>query len=145
MNWKKFLIIQYCFMNHTTKYGRKAQWICMFVIEIIQLVKSEHLIGLVSSRKKDIKIPTCSLYTLHLFFQTEEKATDWNVKKLFSVYKIFDESPSCRADNKQITSATSSDYPLNFCLYHWIENLNVAKQAQIIWSKIVKVIKFTEI
>ena len=65
----------------------------------------------------------------YIFLSKQEKATDWNVKKLFSMYKIFNESPSSRAGNKQITCATSSDYPLNFCLYHWIENLNVAKQA----------------
>ena len=30
------------------------------------------------------------------------------------MYKIFDESPSRRADSERITSATSPDYPLRF-------------------------------
>ena len=32
--------------------------------------------------------------------------------------KIFGESLSHKADYERITSATSSDYPLNFCLHH---------------------------
>ena len=100
------------------------------------------------SRKRELLDPllnigTCSRHTLHRSFQTGGKATYWNIKKLLSsMYKIFDESPSRSANYERITSATSSDYPLKFCSYRWIENVNVAKRAQIIWPKIVEVVKF---
>ena len=58
------------------------------------------------------------------------------------MYKIFDESPSCRAGYEQIISATSSDYPLKFSSYCWIKNVNVTKWAQIIWLKTAEVVKF---
>ena len=34
-----------------------------------------------------IDIGTCSLHTLHRSFQTGEKTTDWNIKKLLSSIK----------------------------------------------------------
>ena len=34
-----------------------------------------------------IDIGTCSLHTLHHSFQTGEKTTDWNIKKLLSSIK----------------------------------------------------------
>ena len=58
------------------------------------------------------------------------------------MYKIFDESPSRRADSERITSATSSDYPLRFSSHRWIENAKAVKRTQIIWSNIVHVVKF---
>ena len=58
------------------------------------------------------------------------------------MYKIFDESPSRRANYEQITSASSSDYPLKFCSHRLIENVNVAERTQIIWPKIVDVVNF---
>ena len=102
-----------------------------------------------SSRKDDeldplIDIGTCGLHTLHRSFQHGENATDWKIKKLLSSnYKIFDESPSRRADYEKLTGACSpSDYPLKFCSHRWIENASVAKRAQSIWSKTVEVINF---
>ena len=49
------------------------------------------------------------------------------------MYKILNESPPLSADYEQITSATSSNYPLKVCSHCWIENANVAKRVQIIW------------
>lgn len=100
------------------------------------------------SRKDDlldplIDIGTCSLHTLHRSFQTGEKSSNWNMKKLLSsMYKIFDESPSRRADYERLTFASLSDYPLKFCAHRWIENAIVAKRAQTIWPKIVEVVNF---
>ena len=80
-----------------------------------------------------IDIGTWSLHTLHRSFQTIEKATDWNIKKLLSsINKIFDESPSRRVDYECLTATTHIEYLLNFCACRWIENTSVAKHAQII-------------
>ena len=80
-------------------------------------------LNLVHENRKDdlldplIDIGTCSLHTLHRFFQTGEKATDWNIKKLLSsMNKIFDESP-CRPDYERLTAATHTEYPLKFCAH----------------------------
>ena len=106
-------------------------------------------LNLVHENRKDdlldplIDIRTCSLHTLHRSFQTGEKATDWNIKKLLSsMNKIFDESPSRTADYERLTTATSTEYPLEFCAHQWIENASVAKRAQIIWPKIIEVVRF---
>ena len=103
-------------------------------------------LNLVHENRKDdlldplIDIGTCSLHTLHRSFQTEEKATDWNIKKLLSsMNKIFFESPSRRADYERLTAATRTEYPLEFCAHRWIEN---AKCGQIIWPKIIKIVRF---
>ena len=76
-------------------------------------------LNLVHENRKDdlldplIDIGTCSLHTLHRSFQTGEKATDSNIKKLISsMNKIFDESPSRRADYERLTAATRTEYPL---------------------------------
>ena len=65
-----------------------------------------------------IDIGTCSLHTLHRSFQTGEKATDWNIKKLLSsMNKIFDKPPTRRADYERLTAATCTEYPLKFCAH----------------------------
>ena len=108
-------------------------------------------LNLVHENRKDdlldplIDIGTCSLHTLHRFFQTGEKATDWNIKKLLSsLNKIFDES-SRRPDYERLTAATHTEYPLKFCAHQWIENASVAKRAQIIWPKIIEVLRFWKV
>ena len=46
-----------------------------------------------------IHIGTCGLHTLHGSFKCGENASGWNLKKLLSsIFKIFDQSPSRRAD-----------------------------------------------
>ena len=109
-------------------------------------------LNLVHENRKDdlldplIDIGTCSLHTLHRSFQTGEKATDWNIKKLLSsMNKIFDESPSRTADYERLTTATPTEYPLEFCAHQWIENASVAKRAQIIWPKIIEVLRFWKV
>ena len=58
------------------------------------------------------------------------------------MYKIFDESPSRRADYESLTSATGKDYELKFCSHRWIENELVARRAQKIWPKYFEIIEF---
>ena len=81
-------------------------------------------LNLVHENRKDdlldplIGIGICSLHTLHRSFQTGEKATDWNIKKLLSsMNKIFDKSPSRSADYERLTAATCTEYPLKFCAH----------------------------
>ena len=84
-------------------------------------------LNLVHENRKDdlldplIDIGTCSLHTLHRSFQTGEKTTDSNIKKLISsVNKIFDESPSHRADYERLTAASHTECPLKFCAHWWL-------------------------
>ena len=73
-----------------------------------------------------VDIGTCGLHTLHNSMKHGEKASGWNVNKLLtSLYKIFDESPSRRADYETLTQAISSDYSQQFSVNHWIKNERV--------------------
>ena len=104
-------------------------------------------LNLVHENRKDdlldplIGIGACSLHTLHRSSQTGEKATDWNIKKvLSSMNKIFGESPH-RADYERLTVTNHTEYPLKFCVHWWIKNASVTKRAQIIWLKILEVVR----
>ena len=56
-----------------------------------------------------VHIGTCGLHTLHNSMKHGEKASGWNVKKLLtSLHRIFDESPSRRADYEALAQAISS-------------------------------------
>ena len=44
------------------------------------------------------------------------------------MFKLFDESPSRRADHDRITSASKSDFPYCICSYRWHENDFIAKK-----------------
>ena len=93
--------------------------------------------------KKLIFIGLCVLHTVSRAFQNAEQSTDWNVKKiLMAMHKIFEESPSRRADYERITQATKNDYPLHFCATRWVENTAVAKRAFNIWPKIVAIVDY---
>ena len=49
-------------------------------------------------------------------FKNGKDACNWDIKKLLSaMYNIFHESPSRRADNRNLTSASFTDNPLKFC------------------------------
>ena len=63
-------------------------------------------------------------------------------KILSSLYKIFDESPSRRADYEKINSATEVEYPKKFCAHRWVENELVATRALVVWPKVVEVVIF---
>ena len=90
-----------------------------------------------------IHIGTCGLHTIHNDFSHSSKASSWKLKELLrTMYKIFDESPSRRADYESLTSATDKDYALKFCSHRWIENELVARRAQKIWPKYVEIIEF---
>ena len=93
--------------------------------------------------KKLINIGTCGLHIMHNAFKHCEKASTWDVKKLLSaMYKIFHESPSCRADYEKLTSALPTDYPLKFSSHRWAENENVAKKAYNVLPKLLEVVDF---
>ena len=90
-----------------------------------------------------IDIGTCGLHTVHDSLKHGEKESNWNIKKLLnSMFKLFDESPSPRADYERITSASKSDFPLGFCSHRWVENNVVAKKALSIWPKMIEVLDF---
>ena len=44
------------------------------------------------------------------------------------MFKLFDESPSRRADYDRITSASKSDFPYCICSDRWYENDFIAKK-----------------
>ena len=87
-----------------------------------------------------VHIGTCGLHTLHSCMKHGEKAYGSIVSKLLSsLYRIFDESVSRRADYEALTQAISSDYPLLFCAHCWVKN---EQWEQDVWPKIVEVVDF---
>ena len=54
----------------------------------------------------------------------------------------FDGSLSQCADYGQLTSAVSSDYPLQFSSFRWVENEQVPKRAREIFKTIKEIIDF---
>ena len=107
-------------------------------------------LGILNEKRKNpelkelISIGTCGLHTIHCAFQHGAEALTWDMKKLLgAMFKLFDESPSRRADYERVTSAENeSDFPRRFCSHRWVENEIVAKRAQVIWPKIVEVSKY---
>ena len=90
-----------------------------------------------------ISIETCGIHTVHNIFKKGENAISWKLKTLLSsMFKIFHESPSQRADYELLTEALESDYPLKFCNHQWVENKNVAKRAKAVWHKIATMTEF---
>ena len=88
-------------------------------------------------------IGTCRLHTIPHAFQHGEEASKWHIKKcLAAVLKIFHEFPSRRADFENVTDCGENDYPLQFCVHCWIENEVVARRAQVVWSKLVDVVRY---
>ena len=60
-----------------------------------------------------VSIETCGIHTVHNVFKDGENASGWKLKTLLSsMFKIFHESPSRRADYELLTEALESDYPL---------------------------------
>ena len=57
-----------------------------------------------------VHIGICGLHTLSNSMKHSEEASGWNVEKLLSsLHRIFDESPSIRADYETLTQAISSN------------------------------------
>ena len=72
-----------------------------------------------------------------------QKIQPFGTLKIYNnMHKIFNESPSRRADYERILCATKEDYPLLFCSTRWVENANVVKIAQKIWPKLVAVVEY---
>ena len=66
-------------------------------------------------------IETWGLHTIHCAFQFGEEASKWHIKKLLAtMFKIFHESPSRRADFKNVTDCSENDYPLQPSAHRWI-------------------------
>ena len=90
-----------------------------------------------------VSIETCGIHTVHNVFKDGENASGWKLKTLLSsMFKIFHESPSRRADYELLTEALESDYPLKCCSHRWVENEDVAKRAKAVWHKIVIITEF---
>ena len=67
----------------------------------------------------------------------------WHIKKLLAaMFKIFHESPSRRVDLKNMTGCGENDYPLKFCVHRWIENEVAAGRGQVVWPKLVEVVRY---
>ena len=72
-------------------------------------------------------IETCGLHTVHNAFKNGGKPRGWSIDKvLYSMYKIFDQSPSRRGGCEKLTRCI---YPLHFCSLRWVENKLVAERA----------------
>ena len=83
------------------------------------------------------------LHIIHNSFKHEEKESNGNIKKLLNLMsKLFDESPSRRANYERITFASKSDFPLLFCSHRWVENDVFAKKAPSVWLKIIEALDF---
>ena len=90
-----------------------------------------------------VSLGSCGLHTRHNSFKHGENATGRNLKKLLSsMFKIFHESTSSRADYEMLREAENLDYPLQFFGHRWVENENVAKRARNVWSKFAIVVEY---
>ena len=90
-----------------------------------------------------IDIGACGLHTINGSLQIAGKATDWNLKKLFSsMYQIFHESPSRASDYERMAEATRSDFLHMFCATWWAENQSVGRNAREVCSKVVIVVEY---
>ena len=70
-----------------------------------------------------LKIGTCGLHIVHGSFKYGLNVTKWDLDKILSaMWKIFDQSPSRRAD---FEFQTSGNYPLQFYSHRWAENERV--------------------
>ena len=58
------------------------------------------------------------------------------------MFKIFHEFSSRRANFENVTGCGENDYQLQFCADRWIENEVVARRAQVVWSKLVKFVRY---
>ena len=65
---------------------------------------------------------SCGLHTIQKSFKHGESATGWNLKKLLSsMFKIFHQSPSRRADYEMFAEAQNLDYhSFQFCGHRWV-------------------------
>ena len=59
-----------------------------------------------------VSIANCGIHTVHNAFKNGKNASDWKLKMLLSsLFEIFHESPSRRADYELLTEVLESDYP----------------------------------
>ena len=97
---------------------------------------------LVNSRELDmpnapslLDIGTCGLHVVHGAFRTGFNATGWKIDSLLrSLFYLFSESPARRSDFLELTGCSA--FPLYFCGTRWLEDVNVAERALLIWDNI---------
>ena len=93
------------------------------------------------SQKPLLEIGTCGLHVTHASIKHGGNANGWIIDKILSaMYKIFDQSPSWRADYENVTK--SNVYPLKFCSNRWAENKTVAERVIDVWENVVKTVKY---
>ena len=83
----------------------------------------------------------CTQYTMP-FNMVKRPQSGISRNFLLSMFKIFHEFPSRRADFENETVCGKNDCPLQFCAHRWIENEVVLRRAQVVWLKLVKVVRY---
>ena len=87
-----------------------------------------------NNQKELLEIGTCCIHSVHCAFKHDGVPSGWSIDKVLSaMYKIFDQSPSRRADYERLTDGV---YPLQFCSHLWAENEKVAVRAIAVWENI---------
>ena len=87
-----------------------------------------------------INIGFCGTYTLHNSFKAGVVATEWGISSLLSsLYYPFKDPPARRED--YVTVTKSSQLPLKFVSYRWLENVVVSERALDVWRNIEVYVK----
>lgn len=87
-----------------------------------------------------IEIGSCSLHVLHGAFRYGMEHTEWRLDTLLrALYYLFHDSPARREDFIAITG--SSTFALNFSGTRWLEDVQVAERAILIWDDVTKFVK----
>ena len=127
----------------------RHQWM-LFLFRYHLMVPSVNLkfMNILGWKQKDaemislISVGTYELHIIHCAFQHGKESSKWRMKKLFaSMLKIFHEPPLRRADFENVIGCGENDYPLQFCAHQWIGNEVVVRRAQVVWPKIVEVVR----
>ena len=89
-----------------------------------------------------LNIGSCGLHVVHGAFKTGAQSTGWNVDTLLrALYYLFADSPARR---EEYTSASGSkQFPLKFSSTRWLEDIQVAERALLIWPNVNKYVTVT--
>ena len=84
-----------------------------------------------------LNIGSYGLHSVHGSLQTGANKTGWNLGNLLrALWQIFPDSPARRDDFTKMTE--SSQYPLQFCVHRWVEDVEVAEHALLMWPAVEK-------
>ena len=106
--------------------------------------------NILGENRADLALKVLTYWHMWAAYHTQVIRTwcEWFIlgyKKILSLmYKIFDESPSRRADYEKINSSTEVEYPEKFCAHRWVENELVATCALVVWPKVLEVVIFCQ-